>query len=109
VLRRRSVLFHVTMTHTPENCPVELPAPEQKKFFAKLEKMQQVAKKTKVKILFMVTGVGHTIYALIEADNFNSINLFFSVMGFKQDYNVEPVGDIQDVIAGFKAGLVRKW
>jgi muconolactone delta-isomerase len=103
------MLFHVTMTHTPENCPVELPPSEQKKFFAKLEKMQQVAKKTKINIHFMVTGVGHTIYALIEADNFDAINLFFSVMGFKQDYQIEPVGRVQDIITAFKAGLVKKW
>ncbi len=31
------MLFHVTMTHSPDNCPVNLPPDEQKKFFADLE------------------------------------------------------------------------
>ena len=97
------MLFHVTMTHTPENCPTELPPGEQKKFFAKAEKMQEIAKGMKIKIHFMVAGVGHTMYALVEADSFDAMNIFFSGMGIKQDYQIEPVGKVQDVIASFKA------
>ena len=101
------MLFHVTMTHTPENCPAQLSPAEQKKFFANAEKMQQVAKGMKIDIQFMLAGVGHTLYALIEADSFDAMNMFFSGMGFKQDYQIEPVGRVQDVIAKFKAELAK--
>jgi len=102
------MLFHVTMTHTPENCPVQLPSDKQKKFFAQAEKMQKGAQKMGIKIHFMVGGVGHTMYALVEADAFDAMNMFFSRMGFKQDYQVEPVGHVKDIIAAFKAEMRKK-
>jgi muconolactone delta-isomerase len=102
------MLFHVTMTHTPENCPAQLPPAKQKKFFAEAEKMRKVAPKMNINIHFMVAGVGHTMYALIEADDFDAMNMFFSGMGFKQDYQIEPVGHLKDVIASFKAQLGKK-
>jgi muconolactone delta-isomerase len=102
------MLFHVTMTHTPENCPDQLPPDKLKKLFTQTEKMLQVAKKKNINIHFMVGGVGHTLYALIEADNFDAMNMFFSGMGFKQDYQVEPVGHVKDIIAAFKAEMGKK-
>ena len=70
--------------------------------------MQQVAKGMNINIHFMVAGVGHIMYALIEADSFDAMNIFFSGMGLKQDYQIEPVGKVQDVIASFKAELAKK-
>ena len=102
------MLFHVTMTHTPENCPAQLPPGEQKKFFAKAERMQKVAKGMNINVHFMLAGVGHTMYALVEADNFDSLNMFFADMGIKQEYQIEPVGNVKDVIAAFKAELAKK-
>lgn len=102
------MLFHLTMTHTPENCPAQLPPDKQKQFFAQAEKMRDVAKEMNVNIHFMVAGVGHTMYALIEADTFDAMNMVFSGMGFKQDYQIEPVGHVKDIIAAFKTELGKK-
>ena len=102
------MLFHVTMTHTPENCPAQLPPDKQKKFFAQAEEMPKAAKEMEIKIHFMVGGVGHTMYALVEADNFDSMNMFFGGMEFKQDYQIEPVGHVKDIIAAYKAALAKK-
>jgi len=102
------MLFHVTMTHTPENCPAQLPPDKQKKFFAQAEKMQKGAQKMGIKIHFMVGGVGHIMYALIEADSFDAMNMFFTPMELKQDYQVEPVGHVKDIIAAFRAKTGKK-
>ena len=102
------MLFHVTMTHSPDNCPGNLPPDEQKKFFAESEKMLDAAKQRNIDIQFMVTGVGHVMYALMEADNFISLNSFFSSMPFKQDLQVEPVGKARDVISAFKEELAKQ-
>ena len=91
------------MTHTPDNCPAYLTLDEQKKFFADIEKMQKFAEERKIKIYFMVGGVGHTMYALLETDDFIAMNTFFTGFPFKQDYQIEPVGHAQDMIAAFKA------
>lgn len=102
------MLFHITMTHTPENCPAYLSAEEQKKFFAQAEKMPEVVEEMGIKVHFMLAGVRHTMYTLIEADNFITINNFFSGFPFKHNYQIEPVGNVQDVIAAFKAELAER-
>jgi hypothetical protein len=102
------MLFHLKMTHTTENCPAYQSPEEQKKFFAEAENMLEAAKEMNIDIKFFVTGVGHTMYALIDTDSFEAINMFFSGMNLKQDYEVEPVGDAQDVISAFKAELAGK-
>ena len=102
------MLFHVTMTHSPENCPAQLSPAEQKKFFAEAEKRQQAAKEMKINVHFMLAGVGHRMYALVETDNFDSLNMFFTGMGIKQDYQIEPVGHARDVIAAFKEELAKQ-
>jgi hypothetical protein len=102
------MLFHIKMTHTTENCPGYWPPDEQKKFFSGAEDMLATAKEKGVEIHFMVTGVGHNMYALVEADDFHAINMFFSGMGFKQDYQIEPVGSVKDIISMFKAELAKQ-
>ena len=69
--------------------------------------MPKVAEDMKIKILFMLGGVGHTMYALVESDSFEAMNMFFNGFGFKQDYQIEPVGNVQDIIASFKAKLAK--
>jgi muconolactone delta-isomerase len=108
VKRRCTMLFHVTMIHAPENCPAQLPPDKQEKFFARAEEMQKAAREMNIKMHFMVGAVGHTMYALIEADTFESMNMFFSGMEFKQDYEVEPVGHVKDIIAAFRAEKGKK-
>ena len=96
------MLFHVTMTHSPDNCPVNLPPDELKKFFTEAEKMLDTAKQKNINIQFIVGAVGHTMYALLEADNFISLNSFIGNMPFKQDIQIEPVGNAKDIISAFK-------
>ena len=102
------MLFHVTMTHSPDNCPVDLPPVDQKKFFAEAEKGLDVAKQLNIDILFLVGGIGHTMYALIEADNFLTLNSFLGRMPFKQDIEAVPVGHAKDILAAFKEELVKQ-
>jgi len=102
------MLFHITMTHTPENCPTSWSPEEQQQFFAKAEKMNEAAKEMNIDIRFMLAGIGHTMYALIDASDFNAMNLFFSGIRLKQDYHIEPVGDIQEVMTSIKAEVAKR-
>ena len=101
------MLFHITMTHSSDNCPMHLTPDELKKFFDKAEKMFDAAKQQNINIHFFVGGVGHVMYALIEADSFNAINSFFGGMQFKQDLQVEPVGNVKDIITAFREELTK--
>lgn len=102
------MLFHITMTHSPDNCPANSPPLEQKEFFAQAEKMQDTAKEMNIDIKFIVAGVGHTMYALMEANSFIDLNSFLSGMPFKQDIQAEPVGYAEDIISVFKEELANK-
>lgn len=102
------MLFHVTMTHSTDNCPLYLPPDEQKKLIAEAEKMFDAAKQQNIRIHFMVTGVGHVMYALVEADSFIALNSFFGSIPFKQDLQAEPVGELRDVMSAFKKELTNK-
>ena len=102
------MLFHVTMTHSTENCPAYLPPDKLKTFLGETDKMFDFARQRNINIQFMVTGVGHVMYALIEADNFNALNSFFGNVPFKQDVQIEPVGNIKDTILAFKEELAKK-
>jgi len=102
------MLFHVTMTHTPDNCPAQMPPDKQKEFFDHAQKLAEAAEGMGVKVHFMVSGAGHTMYALIEADSFDAINMFFTGFKFKQDYQIEPVGHVKDMIAAFQAQLAKR-
>ena len=70
--------------------------------------MQKAAPKMNIKIHFFVGGVGHVMYALVEADTFEALNMFFSGMGFKQDYQIEPVGHVKDIMAAFRGKTGKK-
>jgi hypothetical protein len=96
------------MTHSTENCPAYLPPDKQKTFLDETEKMFDAANQRNIKIKFMVTGVGHVMYALVEADSFNALNGFFGNAPFKQDIQIEPVGDVQDTILAFREELKKR-
>lgn len=61
-----------------------------------------------IDIRFMVAGIGHTMYALVEASEFDAMNLFFSGFRLKQDYEIKPVGDIQEITTSFKAEMAKR-
>lgn len=99
------MLFHVTMTHKPDDCPAAFPPDKQKEFFTLAENKLNAAKEKGIDILFFVTGVGHVMYALVEATDFNALNSFFGGMQIKQNFEIEPVGNIKAVISAFKEAL----
>lgn len=86
------MLFHITATHTAEDCPgynMEM-IPDVLKG---LESREEIAKKQKVKIMGMWSAAPeHVFYILLEAGNLHDIDLFCTQSApFKQSYNVTPV------------------
>ncbi len=91
------MLFHVTMTHTMDNCP----GYNQERFpelLAGFDRLDAAARELNVKIHFFVDGLPeHVAYALLEADNPSSVAFFVSQIPIRQDFKltaVEHVGDI---------------
>jgi len=101
------MLFHVTMTHTPDNCPghnkEQMPA-----VLASLEKLGGVAAELNLKVHFLLWGAPeHVAYGLIEADNPGSLARYVMAMDLKQDIKVTPVQNMDEVIAMGKAMIAQ--
>ena len=96
------MLFHITMTHTAEDCP----GYNKEKFpdiIACVDKIDDIAQKTGVKVHFYVEGAPeHISFALLEAENLSSIIGFVSEIPFRQDFKVTPVMHLKDLIADVK-------
>jgi muconolactone delta-isomerase len=101
------MLFHVTMTHTADDCPGYNPD-KMKDMVAASEKMEGLAKQWNVKVLFYVNGFPeHVAFALLEADSPLAVTQFVHGIPFKQDFKVTPVMHVQEVMAMMKAAMAQ--
>ena len=102
------MLFHVTTTHTPENCPGTDPE-AMKSVMEFSENMEEVAKELNIKIHFIVgSGPEHAMYALLEADHASSLSRFFMRIPIKQVSRITPVEPLEDIIAEVKKQAEEK-
>ena len=95
------MLFHLTMTHSEENCPAYDSGTMAK--LAELElKRDDLTKDIGIKVHYMVSAApGHVFYALVETDSVTSIALFTNAFPSRQSFQVTPVISLADLI---KAG-----
>ncbi|MCH9036782.1 MAG: hypothetical protein IH860_05640 [Chloroflexi bacterium] len=92
------MLFHVTMTHSVDECPgynrEKIP-----EFVSASEKMDEMAKQFNIKVHFMVNGLPeHVVFALLEADSPLTLAPFLASVPLKQDFKVTPVVHEHEVI-----------
>ena len=102
------MLFHVTATHTVDDCPgyhhEKMPA-----ILEGAEKMDDLAKQFNVKVHFLLNGAPeHVFYALLEAENNYSLaNFLLESLRFQQDFKVTPVQPLAETIAMAKEMMAR--
>ncbi len=92
------MLFHVTMTHSIDECPGynRKKIPE---LVSASEKMDELSKQFNVKVHFIVNGLPeHVAFALLEADSPLTIAPFLASFPLKQDFKVTPVVHEHEVI-----------
>ena len=85
------MLFHITATHTADNCPGYnrelMPA-----LVEAIENSDALASELGIKVHFMVNAAPeHVIYALVETEDSSRIALWTSSFPIKQDFKVSPV------------------
>lgn len=97
------MLFHVTMTHTEDNCPAYDPA-NMAMFIAAMETLEAKANELGVRVHNILWGAPeHVAYALVEAESIGAIARFVFAFPFRQDFKVTPVQHLQSVITMAKA------
>jgi len=102
------MLFHVTMTHTPENCPA-YQRERMPEVIASFEKLEALGKEINVKThFFLWAAPDHVAYALLEADSLASIARYVNSVAIRQDFRITPVEHLQDTIALGRA-MMERW
>ena len=93
------MLFHVTMTHSEDNCP-GFDAALIPQVVGAIERREEIAKKHSVKLHWLVSAApDHHFFALLEGDSLFHIELFLTEsIPFKQAFEVRPVIDADDLV-----------
>lgn len=93
------MLFHITMTHTPNECPGYDPD-KMKEMVEAPSKMEALAKQLNIKALFLVNGAPeHVVFALLEADSPAAVLQYVHAIPIKQDFKVTPVTHMHELVA----------
>ena len=102
------MLFHITATHTEENCPgynrEVMPA-----MLEAIEGSDAAASELGIKVHFMVNGAPeHVTYALVETDDSSRLALWTTSFPFKQDFKVTPVRREAELAAMAREFIARQ-
>ena len=93
------MLFHVTMTHSEDNCP----AYHREKMSAILEaqeNLEALGKELNVKVhYFTWCGPSHVAFVLLEADSLSAISRFVFSVPMPQEIQIVPVEHLHDTLA----------
>jgi hypothetical protein len=101
------MLFHVTMTHTVDNCPAyhneKMPA-----LLASLEKLDEVGKQLNVKAHELLWGAPeHVIFAVLEADNYGAVGRYLTSIALTQDFEITPVQNVSEFVVFAKEMMAQ--
>jgi hypothetical protein len=93
------MLFHVTSTHTADNCPAY--NGDLREALGKAqEQMPRLAQELGVTVHFIVTGApDHVVFSLLEADDLAAVARLLGAVPFKQDFRITPVQRMGEAVA----------
>ncbi len=101
------MLFHVTMTHTPEDCPAynKEMMPE---VIASVDKLEAVGKELNIKTHLLLWGAPeHVAFAIVEADSPGALTRYLNTIAIKHDFKVTPVQQLQEVMEMAQAMIAK--
>jgi hypothetical protein len=101
------MLFHVTMTHTADNCPA-YHTERMPDVIASLERLDERGKELNVKAHALLWAApDHAAFAVLEADSLGAIGRYLNSIAITQDFKITPVQNVSDVVAFGKAAMAR--
>ena len=101
------MLFHVTMTHSADNCPA-YHTERMPDVIASMEKLEERGKELNVKAHALLWGApDHVAFAVLEADSLLTIGRYLNTIAITQDFKITPVENVSDVIQFGKAAMAR--
>ena len=101
------MLFHVTMTHTADNCPA-YHTDRMPEVIGSLENLEEVGQKLNVKAHALLWGApDHVAFAVLEADSLLAIGRYLNSIAITQEFKITPVENVSDVVEFGKAVMAR--
>ena len=102
-----AMLFHVTMTHTADNCPA-YQTERMPEVVTSLEKLEERGKELNVKAHALLWAApDHVGFAVLEADDLGAIGRYLNSIAITQDFKITPVQNVSDVVEFGKAAMAR--
>jgi hypothetical protein len=102
------MLFHLTATHTADNCP-GYNRERMPDMIEAIENSEARAKELGINVHFMVNAAPkHVIYALLEAESVASIGLWVNSFPIKQECDINPVQVEADLAAMAREMMARQ-
>ena len=101
------MLFHVTMTHTADNCPA-YHTERMPMVITSLENLEEIGKKLNVKAHVLLWGApDHVAFAVLEADSLGAIGRYLNSIALTQEFKISHVQHVSDVVEFGKAAIAR--
>lgn len=102
------MLFHVTMTHTADNCPAYHPE-RMPALISALDGLEAAGKKLTVKTHSLTWGApDHVAFAVLEADDLGSIARLLNSIPITQEFKITPVDQVSAVVDFAKAVIAAQ-
>ena len=99
------MLFHVTMTHSADNCPA-YHTEEMPKLLASLDALEDLGKELHVKAHALVWGApDHVAFAVLEAESLGAIGRYVNSIALRQEFEITPVQNVSDLVEFGKAAM----
>ena len=101
------MLFHVTMTHTEDNCAVYhremMPA-----ILESYENLEALGKELNVKLhYFTWCAPDHVAFVLLEGDELSAVSRYLFSIPMRQKIEIVPVEHLHDTIAMARAATAQ--
>ena len=102
------MLFHVTMTHTADNCPA-YHTERMPEVITSLGNLEEIGKKLSVKAHALLWGApDHVAFAVLEADSLVAIGRYLNSIAITQEFKITPVEHVSDVVEFGKAAIAAR-
>ena len=101
------MLFHVTMTHTEDNCPIyqreKMPG-----VIEAQENLGELGKELNIKLhYFTWCSPDHVAFVLLEADTLSAVSRYVFSIPMPQEIKIVPVEHLHDALAAVKAATAQ--
>jgi hypothetical protein len=101
------MLFHVTMTHSVDNCPA-YHSEKMPDMLTSLEKLDEIGEKLNVKAHVLLWGAPeHVAFAVLEADNYGAVGRYLTSIALTQEFTITPVQNVSEMIEFGKEAMAR--